>query len=171
MKYQSGYFVLDANHGSWPVSGFCQAISTKIIQTNSYQVAAQLLNYQGWNGANSGHLGLIYNVANSGNYDFVYFRYVSMCLFGVFLCFETIPGKKFIVTVPSRKSIFQNYFYSLIIHSKSSHFRMYLPPFETELFLPLPIFVASKTCWLAKIRSLMLKFTWAKIWSGDVILS
>ena len=121
MKYQSGYFVLDANHGSWPVSGFCQAISTKIIQTNSYQVAAQLLNYQGWNGANSGHLGLIYNVENSGNYDFVYFRYVSMCLFGIFLCFETIPGNK---SCDSSKQEIR------IIHSNSSHFRMYPPSFR-----------------------------------------
>ncbi|XP_028405452.1 uncharacterized protein LOC114528075 [Dendronephthya gigantea] len=70
----SNYFVLDANHGKWPGSGFCQAINSKIVQTNTYQVKAQLLNYNGWNGVNSGHLGLIYNVQNSGNYDFVYFR-------------------------------------------------------------------------------------------------
>lgn len=85
MKQQSGYFVLDANHGSWPASGFCQAISTKNIQTNSYQVAVQLLNHQGWQGANSGHLGLIYNIKNTGNYDFVYFRYVSVYVRYIFV--------------------------------------------------------------------------------------
>ena len=70
----SGYNVLDANHGTWPSSGFCQVIFRKVIQTKMYAVEAQLLNYQGWKGANSGHLGLVYNVQDSKNYDFVYFR-------------------------------------------------------------------------------------------------
>ena len=70
------YFVLDANHGRWPRSGFCSALNNKdILNKNQYSISAELFNKIGWNGVNSGHLGLLYNAKEERNYDFVYFRY------------------------------------------------------------------------------------------------
>ena len=146
MKYQSGYFVLDANHGSWPVSGFCQAISTKIILTNSYQVAAQLLNYQGWNGANSGHLGLIYNVENSGNYDFVYFRYVSMVYLGYFCVSKQFPETKSCDSSKQEINILNLFLLSHYSFEEFTFSHVSSLLSGPLLFLPPPIFVASKTC-------------------------
>ena len=69
------YFVLDANHGKWPASGFCSALNDKdILNVKQYSISAQLYNKIGWSGINSGHLGLIYNAKDQKNYDFVYFR-------------------------------------------------------------------------------------------------
>ena len=70
------HFVLDANHGSWPKDGFCSALNEEVkLNTENYAISAQLFNKIGWNGVNSGHLGILYNAKNSKNYDFVYFRY------------------------------------------------------------------------------------------------
>ena len=72
------YFVLDANHGKWPSSGFCSALNKKdILNENQYSISAELFNKIGWNGVNSGHLGLLYNAKDERNYDFVYFRYCA----------------------------------------------------------------------------------------------
>ena len=69
-------FVLDANHGKWPANGFCSALNDKVtLNSKQYAVSAELFNKIGWNGINSGHLGLIYNAIDEKNYDFVYFRY------------------------------------------------------------------------------------------------
>ena len=69
------HFVLDANHGSWPASGFCSAVNDKdTLNSNKYAISAELFNKVGWHGANSGHLGLLYNAKDEKNYDFVYFR-------------------------------------------------------------------------------------------------
>jgi hypothetical protein len=69
------HFVLDANHGTWPGSGFCSALNEKdILNANQYVVTAELYNKIGWTGINSGHLGLLYNAIDEKNYDFVYFR-------------------------------------------------------------------------------------------------
>ena len=70
------YFVLDANHGKWPDSGFCSALNDQdTLSGNQYAISAQLFNKIGWKGVNSGHLGLLYNAKDEKNYDFVYFRY------------------------------------------------------------------------------------------------
>ena len=74
------YFVLDADHGTWPSSGFCSALNNKdTLNENQYSISAELFNKIGWNGVNSGHLGLLYNAKDEQNYDFVYFRY-NMCM-------------------------------------------------------------------------------------------
>ena len=73
------YFVLDANHGRWPANGFCSALNEEdTFNGNKYVISAQLFNKIGWNGVNSGHLGLLYNAKDENNYDFVYFRYVIL---------------------------------------------------------------------------------------------
>ena len=73
-KKVRSYYILKANHGKWPESGFCRALLPTIVMSDNYQVSAQLYNQIGWKGVNSGHLGLMYNVIDSNNFDFVYFR-------------------------------------------------------------------------------------------------
>ena len=68
------YYVLNANHGKWPANGFCRALLPTIVKSDNYEVSAQLYNQIGWKGVNSGHLGLMYNVLDNNNFDFVYFR-------------------------------------------------------------------------------------------------
>ena len=68
-------YVLDANHGKWPADGFCRALYPTTVNGPNYQVSAQLYNQIGWSGVNAGHLGLMYNVKDIDNFDFVYFRY------------------------------------------------------------------------------------------------
>ena len=68
------YYVLDANHGKWPANGFCRAIFPTKVSGSRYTVFVKLYNAYGWSGKNSGHLGLMYNVMDNRNFDFVYFR-------------------------------------------------------------------------------------------------
>ena len=71
-----GYVKLDADHGRWPQDGFCQATySNNCGYALDYQLSVDLFNFMGWNGVNSGHLGVIFNAEDQDNYDFVYFRY------------------------------------------------------------------------------------------------
>ena len=70
-----GYVKLDADHGSWPQDGFCQATYSKSCGNTDYQLSVDLFNFMGWNGVNSGHLGVFFNAEDQDNYDFVYFRY------------------------------------------------------------------------------------------------
>ena len=67
------YYVLDANTGSWPKDAFCQAISKRDARPN-YKLYGQLWNQIGKGGVNYGHPGLAFNVKDSKNYDFIYFR-------------------------------------------------------------------------------------------------
>ena len=70
------YVKLDADHGKWPQDGFCQAAYLKDGgQSTDYQLSVDLFNFIGWNGVNSGHLGVFFNVEDQDNYDFVYFRF------------------------------------------------------------------------------------------------
>ena len=69
-----GYVKMDADHGKWPQDAFCQAAFTKDGSTASYQLSADLYNFVGWNGVNSGHLGVFFNAEDDDNYDFIYFR-------------------------------------------------------------------------------------------------
>ena len=68
------YYVLNANHGKWPSNGFCRALLPTIVKSDNYEVSAQLYNQIGWMGVNSSHLGLMYNVLDNNNFDFVGFR-------------------------------------------------------------------------------------------------
>ena len=71
-----GYVKLDADHGRWPQDGFCQASYLNDGgQSTDYQMSVDLFNFMGWNGVNSGHLGLSFNAEDQDNYDFVYFRF------------------------------------------------------------------------------------------------
>ena len=76
-RKSGNYYILDANHGKWPANGFCRALLPKAVNSQHYEVSAELYNQIGWSGANSGHLGLMYNAIDKNNFDFVYFRYFS----------------------------------------------------------------------------------------------
>jgi len=65
---------MDADHGKWPQDAFCQVAFMKDGSTASYQLSADLYNFVGWNGVNSGHLGVFFNAEDEDNYDFIYFR-------------------------------------------------------------------------------------------------
>ena len=52
----------------------CRALSQPVDESQAFTVSAELLNKIGWQGINSGHLGLLYNVEDENNFDFVYFR-------------------------------------------------------------------------------------------------
>ena len=71
-------YVMDANHGVWPASGFCRTLYSNAVGSSNYELSVQLYNKIGWKGKDSGHLGLMYNVINYNNFDFVYFRYVNL---------------------------------------------------------------------------------------------
>ena len=71
-----GYVKLDADHGSWPKDGLCLASYLNDGgHSTDYQVSVDLYNFMGWNGVNSGHLGVFFNAEDEDNYDFVYFRF------------------------------------------------------------------------------------------------
>ena len=65
-------FKLDALGGNKNL--MCRALSYPIDESQAYSVSAELLNKIGWQGINSGHLGLLYNALDENNFDFVYFR-------------------------------------------------------------------------------------------------
>ncbi|XP_048590626.1 uncharacterized protein LOC116613216 [Nematostella vectensis] len=69
-----GYYLLDADHGSWPRSGFCRTLLKPALPGSSYRVSAKFLNLIGRDGVNFGHLGLMFNAKDINNFDFVYFR-------------------------------------------------------------------------------------------------
>ena len=52
----------------------CRALAQPIDESQAYTVSAELLNQAGWQGVNSGHLGLLFNAVDENNFDFVYFR-------------------------------------------------------------------------------------------------
>ena len=65
-------FKLDALGGNKNI--MCRALSYPIDESQAYSMSAELLNKIGWQGINSGHLGLLYNALDENNFDFVYFR-------------------------------------------------------------------------------------------------
>ena len=76
------YVKLDADHGTWPGDRFCQVAYLKDGgQTTDYQLSVDLFNVKGWQGVNSGHLGVLYNAVDQENYDFVYFRFEKYLFF------------------------------------------------------------------------------------------
>ena len=54
----------------------CRTVAHPIDESQVYTVSAELLNQAGWQGVNGGHLGLLFNVVDENNFDFVYFRYI-----------------------------------------------------------------------------------------------
>ena len=67
------YYVLDANNGKGPANSFCRAIFPTKLSGSRYTVFVKLSNANGWSGKNSSHRGLMYNVMDKRNFDFVYF--------------------------------------------------------------------------------------------------
>ena len=61
-----------------------------------------MYNFMGWQGANSGHLGVFLNAEDQDNYDFVYFRFVAI--------YRRVRGKLWVCWFQTRAaiSIFQN---------------------------------------------------------------
>ena len=52
----------------------CRVLVQPTLESQAYTVSAELLNQAGWQGINSGHLGLLFNARDENNFDFVYFR-------------------------------------------------------------------------------------------------
>ena len=73
-----GYTKVDAAHGSWPRDGFCQVAYLRDSSTSSYQLSVDMYIFIGWRGVNSGHPGVLFNAKDEDNYDFVYFRFVTV---------------------------------------------------------------------------------------------
>lgn len=77
---------MSADHGSWPVDGFCRVLpQVEINAGDPYILTVELMNVIGWQGVNSGHPGVFYNVIDKNNFDLVYFRLV--------LCLEFVNNK------------------------------------------------------------------------------
>lgn len=72
MKKYPSFYKLDATTST---KGMCRALSRPVNQSlQAYVVSAELLNQAGWQGINSGHLGVLFNAVDENNFDFVYFR-------------------------------------------------------------------------------------------------
>lgn len=71
-------YEMDANHGSWPADGFCRVIRMDEINAGDpYTINVDLYNVIAWGGADSGHLGVMYNAVDENNFDVFYFRLVT----------------------------------------------------------------------------------------------
>ena len=67
--------VVNADHGVWPASGFCRVIFEQDIKAvGPYVLDIELLNTVRPGIVYWGHPGVIYNVVDEDNFDFVYFR-------------------------------------------------------------------------------------------------
>ena len=67
---------MDANHDQPP--NFCLVLPEEEINVgNQYTIAVELMNVMGENGVDHGHPGMMYNVIDENNFDFVYFRFVA----------------------------------------------------------------------------------------------
>ena len=84
-------YEMDANHGSWPVDGFCRVIRRDEINAGDpYTIKVDLYNVIAWTGADYGHLGVMYNAVDEDNFDVFYFRLVtctkiSFSIIGIFI--------------------------------------------------------------------------------------
>ena len=52
----------------------CRVLADPSEESQKYTVSAELFNKAGWSGIHSGHLGLLFNVVDEYNFDFVYLR-------------------------------------------------------------------------------------------------
>nr|UCK81557.1 lectin 4-1 [Arenicola marina] len=76
MKTENDYTSLHATRpGGWPTAGVCRVMFIDDnLNLDQYVYTVDLYNQAGWQGPNSGHPGVIFNVIDSDNFDFVYFR-------------------------------------------------------------------------------------------------
>lgn len=73
-KVGDSYNIMVAEEGKWPTAGFCRAISKITVNRQNYEVSVSLYNQGDSSSRDGGLLGVIYNVHNYYNYDFIYFR-------------------------------------------------------------------------------------------------
>jgi len=67
---------VNANHNKPP--HFCIVLPEEEIKGgNRYTITVELMNVIGQDGVNFGHPGVMYNVIDKSNFDFVYFRFVA----------------------------------------------------------------------------------------------
>lgn len=66
----------------------CRVFAQPMDESQAYTVTAELLNQMGWQGVNSGHLGLLFNAVDENNFDFIYFRF--LCYANLLLSFGII---------------------------------------------------------------------------------
>ena len=68
--------VLNADGGSWPASSYCRVQYNNTLPgtVTKYQLSVRLYNIRGWRGVYFGHVGVMYNVKDTDNFDLVYFR-------------------------------------------------------------------------------------------------
>ena len=69
-------YEVNANHNKPP--HFCIVLPEEEIKGgNRYTITVELMNVIGQDGVNFGHPGVMYNVIDKSNFDFVYFRFVA----------------------------------------------------------------------------------------------
>ena len=67
---------MNANHDKPPT--FCLVLTKEEINVgNQYTMTVELMNAIGWLGVNSGHPGVMYNVIDENNFDFMHLRFVT----------------------------------------------------------------------------------------------
>ncbi|KAL9964962.1 hypothetical protein ACROYT_G028679 [Oculina patagonica] len=66
-------YEVNADHDKPPY--FCRILPEEEINAgDSYTMTVELMNVIGWQGVSSGHLGVMYNINDENNFDFVFFR-------------------------------------------------------------------------------------------------
>lgn len=74
-KEASNSYEVNAVHNKPP--RFCLVLPEEEINVGDpYTITVELMNVIGWLGLNSGHPGVVFNVFDENNFDFVYFRFV-----------------------------------------------------------------------------------------------
>ena len=69
-------YEVNANHDQPP--RYCLVIPEEEISVgNQYTLTVELMNVIGKHGVNFGHLGVMYNVIDENNFDFMYLRFVT----------------------------------------------------------------------------------------------
>lgn len=70
-KEIGAYYILDAAHGDWPESTFCKAVHRDTKDGKFYFIAANLFMQGTSVGSDTDYAGLMFNVKNENNYDFI----------------------------------------------------------------------------------------------------
>ncbi|XP_057313977.1 uncharacterized protein LOC130655260 [Hydractinia symbiolongicarpus] len=68
------YYLAEGEKGEWPTAGFCRALSKTALKRDNYAISVSLYNQALHSRNDHGLMGVMYNVLNEYNYDFVYFR-------------------------------------------------------------------------------------------------
>ena len=74
-------YEVNADHVTTPTHVLCRVIRMEEVNAgDSYTLEVDLFTVIGNGKVNYGHPGVMYNVADGNNFDFVYFRFVHFCL-------------------------------------------------------------------------------------------